>query len=939
MSAAVRMHLLRAAILGVAGLVGPLAAAAQGNGEVSGQVALHDALVLYQNSWGVDLSYEANLLVNRWTNWDRPQAQSAEEDLRALLEGTGVTCYRLTSGTFGLKEITARFGIITGFVYGYSSGAPLSRAHVYEDESLGGAVTNLAGHFVLEDVDPGEVIIKISHVGYALQREQVVVLPGQHSALTVRMRELPILHFPLVIYGMEDVTTPRLANLDVIAGEATNQIGGLGAADLVHSIGEVAGVAVDEASSDIHIQGGNQGEHQFLLDGSRVYDPAHLHGLLGSFNPFAIGRVSVFKAGFAASKGSYLAGVINAEHALQDSSRHLLEAHLDPMSLNAQMNAGVSLGKGVRASILGAVRASVWNGWWSFARSPNIDRLLLNWNAPDPFLLRASLYPLKALRPDLYDAFTDRLDNVAPPDLPEIDFYDVHLASKVHFRSSHALSASFYRGGNRLHGRRLIATLLDDADHISKPDKYDWFNSNGRLAWSFLASDNVFVNAEIRNSHYVLTHKYSGLDRQNAVALIYGRLFFDLIPTDDGNKIRETSLASTVEYDHGIGLLNAGFEYIQSHHRFVVRDIFPQGIDHARDATRIAFYAEEKFTFIPRVEITAGSRLTYLGSQDRFYAEPRLDLRYRSRVGRRGAISFRVAAGVYYQFLNQFDVGTISPSTLIPSTRFWLPVDGTLPPPKAYHLASDIGIQFLAHWSFHAEGYYKHQPRLFRIDYPRLWQPETEHTLDEEPVSITTQAGFVALSKGFAYGGAFVLERAAEKLRLLARYEYNISEREYGFRGEDVRLEPVPWSEPHLVHLSARVNPLRHLQASVRWRGSWGRVWGFRQAYYDFLGTDTDQGLTFGGIDFRQPTDLEHQLNPFKQLDLGFAFTTTAGPGDLQIRADILNVTNRRNEADRNLLEVIPSETAQIEEETSGLIRQSRHLLGRALSISLRLRW
>ena len=287
---------------------------------------------------------------------------------------------------------------------------------------------------------------------------------------------------------------------------------------------------------------------------------------------------------------------------------------------------------------------------------------------------------------------------------------------------------------------------------------------------------------------------------------------------------------------------------------------------------------------------------------------------------------------MYSQFLNQFDVSTISPSTLVPSTQFWMPVDGSLPPPKAFHHSLNVGVRLLPNWSIRFERYVKNQRRLYRIDYRALWIADTEETLDERVQYIETQAEFIALSKGFAWGNAYMLARNTPALKTSVRYEYSVAEREYGFR-DSVRVMPVPWSEPHRLEFALDWKPHPHLLLSARWRGGWGRVWGFRQPYYDFLAADVRQGLSFGVHDFRDPTTGAHRLEPLKRFDVGLAYSRSVGGMDLQLRVDALNVTDQINEADRNLYEASP-----IHDDTSAtvLLTETRYLLGRTWSVSLR---
>jgi len=87
-----------------------------------------------------------------------------------------------------------------------------------------------------------------------------------------------------------------------------------------------------------------------------------MYGLIGATSPVAIQRITVDKAGFSASKGSYLAGVINAEHALSDSDPYPLDVQIDPLSVNARFNVSTGTSETVQTDFMTAFRASEWNG-------------------------------------------------------------------------------------------------------------------------------------------------------------------------------------------------------------------------------------------------------------------------------------------------------------------------------------------------------------------------------------------------------------------------------------------------------------------------------------------------------------------------------------------------------------------------------------------------
>jgi len=555
------------------------------------------------------------------------------------------------------------------------------------------------------------------------------------------------------------------------------------------------------------------------------------------------------------------------------------------------------------------------------------------------------MFPLSTIYPAYYENLIARVLNTVPPsDLPEIDFSDLHFAGRVRFSSRHTLYASLYRGSNKFHGRQLIASILGNDERIANPDQYDWINQSGQLQWIYLMPASSILTARFRGSNYQVNHTYAGLDRQNARRLPSGltlprgtdRLFIDTAPADDNNQIKERALEVTMDTEHRLGFQKIGLEYIHSSHNFTLSDIFPQMISHAQNTSRLVVFAEETLTPSKTLTITAGSRFTYLSSHSRVYSEPRLSLQYHTSPGTGKALLIRGATGIYSQFLNQFDISTISPSALVSSTRFWMPVDKTLSPPRAYHIALDMGLQMHMHWFLRAEAYYKHQPRLFRINYPDLWKLDPVSIDAEEATVISTQTEFVTTTKGKAYGVALMLERDTPVLATSLRYEHNIAKRQYGFR-DGMRMEPVPWSEPQRLEFAMTARPHSALRLTSQWRGSWGRVWGFRQSYYDFLGSDASEDLSFEEFDFLYPTDFLqptkgiHRLNAFQQLDVGIVLHRPLGNGTVQIRLDILNVANRQNEANRNLVEEV------LEDNIRRLYPETRYLLPRTVSMSVRM--
>ena len=931
---ALRLHHVLTLAAGITSFLLLGTAYAQNGG---GSLSLFEAVERFQAAWGVDVSYGSSTLDDRFTNWSQPVADTAERDLQVLLTGTEVTYTVDSSGLFLLTDAGPQLrGTIVGLITDSRSGAPLRDVHIYNKENVNhGTTTTRDGTFSLSDFLPGPITLVARHMGLKTEEITVTVVAGaavradfELSEFVVEGWSLEVISTPLDHAELPRMFVPRSDFLDTRSTYDLGQIGGIGTRDPMHNLDDVSGVNLDRNMSTIHIQGSGFGEHQLRLDDITVFAPFH-HGLVGAFSPLAIRDVRILKAGFEAAQGSFLAGVIQAKHALDvNESQSPLDVQIDPLSFNGRFNRLLRVGT-ARVELMAALRSSIWNNWWGRTRSESVDQLLLSWNAPDVFLMRASLYRLKNFRPDAYSAIVGQLAYVPPPALPDLGFDDIHVASRIALAPGHELSFSWYRGSNYLRGRYPIAVEALANSRIAPNDQHDWSNENRRIAWSHALTSRTKLIAAWRKGLYRFAHTYGGLDRQNSVTAAYNIVRYNVISTHDSNGITDYSVSASLVHEYPFGDLNAGLEQERSRHHFAIERVFPRPLEHARHSVRTAAFAQQTFRPQRWVELTAGSRFTWLHAQSKLYSEPRIAVHLRTPASGGYGAALSLASGVYYQFLNQFEIGTISPSTAVPSVRFWLPIDETLPAPMSVHYSADFSAQLWTDWTFRFEYYYKDQRRLYRIDYPKLWQ------LDDIPGYISSVSQFVSLTHGLAFGTSVELNHKREKLDFGIRHEYGKSRREFAFRGGELRTVPVPWNVPRQIQLQARLRPVRTLELSARWFGAWGRKWAYRQAYYDLLGTDVTQGLTFDEFDFRDPTAPGHELPPHKQLDLGLALNIKNDRRpSLQLRADVLNALGSANPAYLFL-----REQTIFEDPDESLTSETRYLLGRTLTLSAHLSW
>lgn len=894
---------------------------------------LDEALVTFQTATGISLIYGQELVRGKQTDSVHADPSQPQRLLADLLDGTDLEFFRLPSGRYALRPqqpAGVRYGSLVGVVLDETTKRPLPGAHVLVTDASRGTATDREGLFAISALRPGRYLVTATHVGYHHEIDTVNIAPEQHTDVQLSLRPEPIKITPIVIEGLTHRQEMGFGTLwSPTQGEL---MAGLGTIDVIRSLDHLPGVQVGNGLADVHVQGGETGEHQFQLDGVPVFEPVHLQGLIGAFNPFAIRQISVHKAGFGAEYGSYLSGIIAAEHALHSPDGHALDLQVDALSANGRLNLEAGRPGRLQGQLMVAGRKSLW----SLYQPPHLNGLLRDWNEPDPFLSRASL--LAALEDSsdlarrLEEGITDSL-RVGGQSQPDLAFNDVHAAGQLRFNNQHHLYASYYRGWNELAANRL-PLRLDTTQQRLPVDQYEWTNENGQLRYMTFLNSRTLLGVRVRGSQYRLGHSYTTFNsRENTYPLPGHNLEirYDIVPADDGNHITEWAVESTLDIAQGPGSnLQAGIEAVRTSHRFTIDDIYYRPITQESASSRVAAFLEKRTLHTQRLTTTLGSRLTLVPAQESFYLEPRAEARYDHPASPIGPWSARAAIGLYRQFVNQFDMSSVSPSAVLPAIRFWLPVDASVRPPKAYHAAGEVLLTPNSSWRLQGELYYKKQPHTLLIDYPSLWQ-----RLRGRDTVASAQEDFLRSASGHAYGGSFEVRRTGSTAKVFARYDYSISEREYTFV-DTTSYEPAPWNEPHRFELGLDWKPVDALMMTLRWQGGWGRTWAFRKAYYDYLATDSLASPTYGDIDLRDPSS--HRLPAFQQLDLSTAYTREVGPITAQIRMDLLNLFNRENVADLSLKE-IRREDDEGEEYIAGYESVPRTLLPRTLLLAVRLRW
>lgn len=872
-------------------------------------VSLQEALGALIDETQISLLYETDLIAGK-TTYCRARQQSQENVLACILHGTGLDYARLSSGTYMLfadPRTRPRYGRLAGWVIDADTGEPLANANVILAGEGIGTATNQAGRFAFAALKPGPHPLVVTHVAYHDQIDTVWVNPEANASVAVSMKGRTILTAPVVISGFSS----RLPSEDLGLGRRTASEHTLspGTNDVVQDIDAIVGVRVGDALSDVHVQGGASGEHQFLLDGATVFVPIQNGGFIGPFSPFAVQQITVQKAGFEAAHGSHLSGVIEVEHRVAPSEHRELVVQVDPLSFNGRLSGKTAPEGRLQASWMVAGRT----GMWGLYQPHRLEALFKSWSAPDLFLLDELRAPGDI--PENTDTPTSF--SATPID---VGFTDLHAAVRVQRDGLHSVHASFYRGRNIFGSEPEVALLPGTPAPLPDgvDDEYAWTNTTSQIHYEGVLGSRVFASLGLWMSNYEFAHPFD----RSPFAVIDPNL---ATPTpEDFNDIAETGLRAGWNYAAAARhFLSGEVEAVYTGSEFAL-SLDPLGATPAVDNTsrqpaqwRVSTFLEDRLALSHRATLTVGSRLTYVPSFDRVYAEPRLAFRYDHPDSGWGLWAFRGAVGLYRQFVNQFDVATYNATALVPSVRFWLPLSDGESPPTAYHVAGSILYQPDTRWQFSIESFYKHHPHLLVLDYGG------QAVADEAAASPST---VLTEADGYAYGTAFSVQRTTRTTRFTAQYEYAVARRRVANRF-DGGFVTVPWNTPHRFYASLDVTPRPHWTATLRWQGVSGRAWGFRQAYYDYLEPypDTRQ---FAPFNLSDPE--AHRLPFFSQWDVGVAYTREIAGFGVQARLNLINVLDRRNVRDWSL---------RYDEARAAYVRSVRRSTPFIPSLSLRVAW
>ena len=875
--------------------------------------ALKEVLLITE----IDLVYSRELVVGQQV-FCRAKDATASELLQCVLKETNLDYVLSSSGTFILmkkREVKPLYGDLGGGVYDIDTGAPLPFANILLVNRSGGVATNQDGLFSVSSLISGELPIAVSYIGYESLYDTVLVRPGLSNRHKFFLKANTTEFDPIIINGLMQRVPSSLLGAGEIGPRELGEVVGLKTADVLRGASRLVGVSVQQPIADLHIHGAAGNEHVTLLDGVPVRNPVSMGRHLGAFSPLALERLTLRKTGFASKYGSQLTGVVSVEHNLSAKKSFSNAFTVDPVSTNGRVM-GKFKGKNDQELVVtAAARISNWNVY----EDQDVRSLLTGWNDVDP--LAVAFWVRREVSTSAIQRFGGQ---------PEVQFSDLHFASRYKLNAFHQIHASLYRTTNNLSSiQGIVQQDLEPGNEddfvLLAQNAYTWLNWAGQIRHSWLLGARSVMTTQVKGSSHNSSLNYqaffdglefgASLSSFTDILQQYGEALQTNIRADEGNKIHE--LGVQLDFSHSISpvhILEFGVEATHDESSFSFFQPFIDPFENHASTWKVAGYIQDTVPLGKRFVLVPGIRLTYVSKLAPIYAEPRLALRMDGAAPGLGEYAFRLSGGLYRQFIHQFELTGYGTSTVVPYALFWMPLDGSISPSRAYHLAFDALWLPGSHWTLRMEMYSKWLERGLVFDYATIQDLEP----DGVPVS---QSDFIAPSDGYSGGMGIGLEYNKAFFKGEATYEYAYGKQRFPGRFDERRVT-TPWNVPHQISFNMSLQLHEQVLVESNWVQQLGRSWGFRKTYYDVFDIWSPE-TSISLPDFQDPGN--DSLPAYQRFDLGMKYVWQGKGFRSQLRLGVLNMLGRDNVYDYS-----------VEAREDSFSRVPRTLPGRQFSLSVR---
>ncbi len=191
--------------------------------------------------------------------------------------------------------------------------SPLSNAIVQVSNSSNATLSDVDGNFKLE-ITKGLQEITCSFIGLKTQKFSLFI--AADTSIHIRMKpNLQLGEITIVDKKLLRAADHEASGIITLRKENFTSLPALlGEHDPIRAVQMQPGVqSGNEGSRGVFVRGGSPDQNLMLVDGTPVYNPAHLYGFLSVFNGDALEKIDVYKDRYPARFGGRLGSVMDIE--------------------------------------------------------------------------------------------------------------------------------------------------------------------------------------------------------------------------------------------------------------------------------------------------------------------------------------------------------------------------------------------------------------------------------------------------------------------------------------------------------------------------------------------------------------------------------------------------------------------------------------------------
>jgi hypothetical protein len=274
-----------------------------------------EALSVIESKCPYKFAYDAGILPAQHRVSLTAVQMPLQELLRQVLVGTTLT-YQVVGDQIILQSPHAASTVtLSGYVKDTRTGELLIGASIYEPFSGHGILSNNYGFYSLSVPVSDTLNLEISYVGYKtlsrrvnLSGDEMLSFELEHNDDQESIGKLTISKDK----REDNVKKNQTALVDLSNDMIVSAPSVSGSGDVISSVEMLPGVQAGiDGSPGYYVRGGNEGQNLILLDDATLYNPSHIFGLVGIFNPPTVKYASLMKGGFPAIYGDHISSVLN----------------------------------------------------------------------------------------------------------------------------------------------------------------------------------------------------------------------------------------------------------------------------------------------------------------------------------------------------------------------------------------------------------------------------------------------------------------------------------------------------------------------------------------------------------------------------------------------------------------------------------------------------